>query len=222
MAAKEDDSLIGFDPLAWMDGEPESREADTDKVGQPSEDKAETLVASEIDAKIDAASEWVENNSDESGEAMNESENRTDDTPTETHVSPSENDMEENTTTEPSSSPTGEVQTETEQGVEDVEKQAVSTNVISLESTQNIQNVSDLHQQIFAVYQQHDKIEIDASEVSSIDTSSLQLLLVLKHSAMNDNKEVSFDFPSERFIEAAELLGMSEMLGVDKADAGFF
>ncbi len=228
MAAKDDDSLIGFDPLAWMEGDTTTQQAEQDENTQGNDFTA-TSTADEIEAKIEAASAWVDNNSDEtkqtSDEEMNESGNNPEEKVSDAVVSLSENDAEEHTSTELSSSQTDEAMTETVQGVDDMSPVAIqtaSTHVINLEATQNIQNVSDLHQKIFAVYQQHDKIEIDASEVSSIDTSSLQLLLVLKRTAMNENKEISFDFPSERFIEAAELLGMSDMLGVDKADAGFF
>lgn len=93
---------------------------------------------------------------------------------------------------------------------------------ITLESTQSIQNVVELHEKLLLALQDSDKIEIDASAIQQIDTTSLQLMLVLKRSAINLEKEVSIDFPSERFVEAATLLGLAEMLEVDQAAAGFF
>ena len=66
------------------------------------------------------------------------------------------------------------------------------------------------------------KIDIDASAVTTVDTATLQLLLVLKQTAVKMQKQVTIDFPSERFIEAAELLNLAELLNVDQAAAGFF
>lgn len=93
---------------------------------------------------------------------------------------------------------------------------------IVLEPVQNIQTVAQLHQQLRRMLDDCDKIDIDASAVTQIDTASLQLLLVLKLTAVKSQKEVSIDFPSEKFMEAANLLGLSEMLSVDQAASGFF
>ncbi|WKJ92455.1 STAS domain-containing protein [Methylomonas montana] len=94
--------------------------------------------------------------------------------------------------------------------------------VLVLEPVLNIQNVTVLHQQLMQMLNHHDAIDIDASAVTMIDTSSLQLLLVLKQAAVSLQKSISIDFPSDRFIEAAELLGIAEMLEVDQAASGFF
>ena len=91
-----------------------------------------------------------------------------------------------------------------------------------LDAILNIQNVAVLYERLFKQLQEQNKIEIDASAVSSIDTATLQMLIVLKQSAIKVHKEVVFDFPSDKFIEAAELLGLSEMLEVDQAAAGLF
>lgn len=94
--------------------------------------------------------------------------------------------------------------------------------VLVLEPVLNIQNVTALHQQLMQLLNHHEAIDIDASAVTMIDTSSLQLLLVLKQAAVGLQKSISIDFPSDRFIEAAELLGIAEMLEVDQAASGFF
>nr|WP_305908320.1 STAS domain-containing protein [Methylomarinum sp. Ch1-1]MDP4521142.1 STAS domain-containing protein [Methylomarinum sp. Ch1-1] len=91
-----------------------------------------------------------------------------------------------------------------------------------LDSTLTIAHVAALHQDMIARLDSREKIEIDASRVNSIDTAVMQLLIVLKISALKAGKEVVIDFPSENFIEAAELLGLAEMLDVDQAAAGFF
>jgi ABC-type transporter Mla MlaB component len=93
---------------------------------------------------------------------------------------------------------------------------------VVLEPAQNIRNVGDLYERLRLALNSQDKIDIDASAVQSVDTAALQLLLVLKQSAIKMQKQVSIDFPSEKFIEAAKALGLSEMLDIDHAAAGFF
>ncbi|WP_036300340.1 STAS domain-containing protein [Methylomarinum vadi] len=93
---------------------------------------------------------------------------------------------------------------------------------IVLEPVLTIQHVGELYQKLQAVLESQDKIELDASEVTSIDTAVLQLLIALKKTAVGSGKDVTIDFPSEKFIEAADLLGVSEMLEVEQAAAGFF
>jgi len=91
-----------------------------------------------------------------------------------------------------------------------------------LDATLNIQNVTHLYEQALVLLEGQDKIEIDASSVTAIDTATLQLLIVLKQSAVKLGKEIVFDFPSDKFIDSAELLGLAEMLEIDQAAAGFF
>jgi len=93
---------------------------------------------------------------------------------------------------------------------------------LTLDATLNIQNVTQLYEQLLKLLEGQGKVEIDASEVVVIDTSTLQLLIVFKQTAINLQKEVVFDFPSDKFIESAELLGLAEMLDVDQAAAGLF
>ncbi len=93
---------------------------------------------------------------------------------------------------------------------------------IILEATLNIQNVTKLHDSLLKAITDHDNLEIDASAVTAVDTASLQLLVVLKQESIKLNKDLSFDFPSDKFIEAAELLGIDELLGVNHAAAGLF
>lgn len=101
-------------------------------------------------------------------------------------------------------------------------EQVVEDAKITLDATLNIQNVSKLYEQIQTLLNNQEQIEIDASSVISVDTATLQLLIVLKQTAIKLHKEIVIDFPSDNFVEAAELLGLSEMLGVDQSAAGFF
>lgn len=86
---------------------------------------------------------------------------------------------------------------------------------IALEATLTIQNVIKLYEKLKKSYSAYNAIEIDASCVSSIDTATLQLLVALKRDAIKEQKKVVFAAPSTRFIEAANLLGLLEILNVD-------
>jgi len=167
MAEKQEDGLIGFDPLAWMD----DGSSDSSKVD-------ESLSLSKTEQEPVTVAE----------------------TKTETEEMPTAVDW---------------VETEEQEDI-------AADSAVVLEAVQNIQNISGLYDKLLSLFEQTDKIEIDASAVMTIDTATLQLLIVLKQSAVKAQKEVVFDFPSERFIEAAELLGLAEMLDVEKAAAGFF
>ncbi len=114
---------------------------------------------------------------------------------------------------------------EPEENNQKKEKEAennVDDNQIVLESILNIQNVNKLYEQLKNSLDEHNKIEIDASAVEQIDTANLQVLAVLKQTAVKLHKEIIFDFPSDKFLESAELLGLSEILELDHAAAGFF
>ena len=113
-------------------------------------------------------------------------------------------------------SPLNKLESETQ------ESENPANNIISLEATQTIQNISALHERLAWALESGEKIDIDASGVTTIDTATLQLLLIMTRTALRLQREVVIDFPSERFIEAARLLGLSELLGVEQSAAGFF
>lgn len=106
--------------------------------------------------------------------------------------------------------------------VDEAQDKVTNEGSLTLDATLNIQNVAHLYEQLLGMLENQDIIEIDASEVASIDTSTLQLLVVLKQETIKLQKEMVIDFPSDNFIEAAELLGLAEMLNVDQAASGFF
>ena len=87
--------------------------------------------------------------------------------------------------------------------------------VINLDATLTIQHVVKLHEKLKKSYSANHAIEINASQVSSIDTSTLQLLVALKKNAVKQQKEVVFTAPSRRFIESAGLLGLLEILDIE-------
>ena len=94
----------------------------------------------------------------------------------------------------------------------------VAEAIINLDATLTIQNVGKLHEKLKKSYSSNNAIEINASQVSSIDTSTLQLLVALKKDAVKQQKEVVFVAPSQRFIKSAELLGLLEILDIDSRE----
>lgn len=94
--------------------------------------------------------------------------------------------------------------------------------VIELDAVVRINQVSDLRAEWIEALKKFDKIEVDASAITQIDTAALQLLLILKRTAMVENKDVVIEFPSERFCEASRLLGVYELFGLDNLASGLF
>jgi anti-anti-sigma regulatory factor len=85
---------------------------------------------------------------------------------------------------------------------------------IKLEAVLNIQNVTPLHEKLKNSVAANDLIEIEVSDVTSIDTTTLQLLVALKKESIKLQKIVIFINPSPRFLESAKLLGLLEILDV--------
>lgn len=92
-----------------------------------------------------------------------------------------------------------------------------------LQATQNIQNIVRLRDSIIQMLENTlGTIEIDASAVTSIDAATLQLFVALNKEAERLERALVFDFPSEKFVASANLLGVSELMGLDKVASGFF
>jgi len=164
MTTKNNESLIGFDPLAWINDDDET----------PAQEESSMEQVDEISSEV----------ADESSPAEELS---------------SQESLSEMEITE-----------------------LIDNSKITLEDTLNINTVLELHGKLMQALKDNDSLEIDAANVNNIDTASLQLLVVLKQEAFKLGKDIVFDFPSDRFIEAAELLGIDNMLGVDQSAAGFF
>jgi len=86
---------------------------------------------------------------------------------------------------------------------------------IELDATLTIQNVVTLYERLKKSYTENDAIEINATQVNSIDTATLQLLFALKKDAIKNQKQVIITKPSLKFIESARLLGLLDELGID-------
>ena len=93
---------------------------------------------------------------------------------------------------------------------------------VILQATVNIQNVTDLYEKLKNVLNNNESVEIDASAVTSIDTSALQLFTLLKQTSLQMNKPMHIEFPSDQFVKAAKLCDLAELLEVDQVASGLF
>ncbi|MFA5982896.1 MAG: STAS domain-containing protein [Methylococcaceae bacterium] len=82
--------------------------------------------------------------------------------------------------------------------------------LIDLPAVLNIQHVREFHEQLKKALDANPYIELNAAEVTSIDASTLQLLVALKQMTEKQGKALLLTEPSGRFIESVKLLGLSE------------
>ncbi len=85
---------------------------------------------------------------------------------------------------------------------------------IDLNSEASIKTIAVLYEKLKHILDAHDRIEINASDVTSIDTATLQLLVSLKKDAPRLGKTIDIIYPSERFVESAQLLGLLAVLEI--------
>jgi len=206
MATSEENDLIGYDPLAWMEGVIDKNE-DHLVTGQiDSDDKPEEPLVIENEISM------VDDYSDD------------------TSILSAMSDAEGNSTVE-DEMVIDEVDSAFMEGVTDDSMNAIQgaavaddsvfeqtdESLIDLDATLTIQNVVKLHEKLKDVLSVYDQIEINASDVSSIDTATLQLLVSLKKDAAKLQKKVTIIYPSPRFVESAQLLGLVDVLDVHEA-----
>lgn len=222
MAKNEENNLIGYDPLAWMEedaadvGKTEGQSVIADIDSDINLD--EQLVDTQIKLIDDYPSDLQDNvqESEISNEIEIEEiiENQTLDEAEDSIDTP--DDMESIEESEISN----EIEVEhtisdaVEETTEDLASDNAAESQIDLDPTLTIQHVVNLCEKLKASLAAHDQIEINASDVVSIDTSTLQLLVSLKKEAAKQQKEVTIIYPSPRFVESVQLLGLSEILDV--------
>jgi anti-anti-sigma factor len=86
--------------------------------------------------------------------------------------------------------------------------------IVTLNAALSMQQAATLYEQLKKSYNANNALEINASQVMSIDTAALQVLVSLKKDALKKGKSVVFAEPSPRFIESAKLLGLREFLEI--------
>jgi anti-anti-sigma regulatory factor len=216
MATNEENNLIGYDPLAWMESEIDKNEDHLVGEDIASENK---LPEQQIDTDIKTLNDYQEDLVDDVEENA-ELSNLSDVEGTITH---DVEDKDQGDTVMTAEMIDNSLDAEHEDAALDgrVAEESGSEETacfqIDLDSTLTIQNVTKLHEELKLSLAMYDHIEINASDVASIDTSTLQLLVSLKKDAVKLQKEVSIIYPSPRFIESANLLGLCDVLDVHGA-----
>lgn len=89
--------------------------------------------------------------------------------------------------------------------------------VIELSSVQAISQVAEQHKQWMEILNSESVIKIDASQVTSIDAASLQLIYALWKEANKLDIDISWQGHSDALLDAARLLGLESSLQLNKA-----
>lgn len=193
MATSEENDLIGYDPLAWMGDSTDEKDETNKNEFSDSDSLSEELQLID-DSKANSEEIAILN-------VATEDELVTDEMDSENNIALmediTEGFMDINETV-----------------VEESLSDRMDEGICDLDTTLTIQNVGKLHEQLKNILAMHDEIEINASDVSSIDTTTLQLLVSLKKDADKMQKKVTIIYPSPRFVESAHLLGLSDVLDV--------
>jgi anti-anti-sigma regulatory factor len=185
MATSDKKNLMGYDPLAWM-GE-NTEDLVIENLVMAAEAEEELLVVSDSDMCQDDAV------------ALSDSANDHE------FLEPDNSEIEMNTVADIPDDLVSDAP----------EMEAAVESIINLDAILTIQHVVKLHEKLKQSYAANNTVEINASQVSSIDTASLQLLVALKQNANKQQKAIVFSSPSMRFIESAELLGLLDILDID-------
>ena len=96
-------------------------------------------------------------------------------------------------------------------------KQDERKTVIVCESTVDISDSQELKNRFLSVLAEKTRVEIDAREVTRIDTSALQLFYSFTQALKQSSIEFSWLGASEVFTNSAELLGIRDALGLAQA-----
>ena len=94
-------------------------------------------------------------------------------------------------------------------------KQIMGDEALTLEGVQDISKSESLKKQMLMLIKKNQPIKIDASDVSRIDGSALQLLCGLFVYAKANDIELSRVEPSDAMMSSAESLGLKESLQLD-------
>jgi len=83
---------------------------------------------------------------------------------------------------------------------------------VKLPSNADIPFVSDLKEQMIIAAHSQKSITLDASQVESVSTPLLQLLLIIRNHAVENGIKFMIKKPSESFSKSLQNFGCSELL----------
>lgn len=247
-------NLIGYDPLAWMDGETldETPPAPAKKLTKAKTKAKAAPVVDEPEEQVEQVEQETENEvvvvteeiaiEAENNDAIDDEDSTEEfeidvivdeDGDIEIAIEADENvdidveiSMESSETddtvineiveeiSEIAVEETDVLEKEPEEEVPEKEPEEIVEPLIELNAEATIKNIVALYDTIKRALAAHDTIEINASDVTTIDTATLQLLVSLKKYQQQSHKNVDIIYPSTRFIESAKLLNLLDVLEI--------
>lgn len=90
-----------------------------------------------------------------------------------------------------------------------------SSRALHLKGQLDIREANNLKTRLGRLLDTNQKVVLDASKVEKIDTSIMQLLTAFCRSASAKGIEVQWKNPNSRILHSAELLGLSNPLGLE-------
>ena len=78
-----------------------------------------------------------------------------------------------------------------------------------------IATAESLHEQLEPLLTTGDDVVLNAAEVKRADTAGLQLLLAFQKALISRSVNMSWSAPSQPLLEAAEQLGLKQMLALE-------
>jgi ABC-type transporter Mla MlaB component len=251
------DNLIGYDPLAWMDGEQigEKPVAPAEQVSAANETDNAPIIDSEelvdfnesddieTEAEFEEEENVIEASEEETADdslpdvideaSALEMSGDNDDVDTDVEIDiiiESDDDCQIDIDIQTNDDNTIDISIDTQDSPSDddinmidmiiQEETQIEINnidpIVRLNSDATIKSIEELYQQFKRALDFHDIIEINAVEVTTIDTATLQLLVSLKNEEKRLKKTIHILSPSSRFLESARLLGLSNVLELDE------
>jgi len=92
-------------------------------------------------------------------------------------------------------------------------KKKQGTHILPLEGELTIYNAAELKPSLIEALHKGQEMEIDVSKISEMDTAGLQLLLLTKREAVNQNKPLRLINHSDAVLELINLYNMAEYFG---------
>ena len=251
------DNLIGYDPLAWMDGEQigEKPVAPAEQVSAANETDNAPIIDSEelvdfnesddieTEAEFEEEENVIEASEEETADdslpdvideaSALEMSDDNDDVDTDVEIDiiiESDDDCQIDIDIQTNDDNTIDISIDTQDSPSDddinmidmiiQEETQIEINnidpIVRLNSDATIKSIEELYQQFKRALDFHDIIEVNAVEVTTIDTATLQLLVSLKNEEKRLKKTIHILSPSSRFLESARLLGLSNVLELDE------
>ncbi len=86
---------------------------------------------------------------------------------------------------------------------------------VVLDNQPGIKNIAELKDQLTVAHNAEAAVVVDAGNVDSIDTAALQLLVAFANSVRKQSRTIEWRQPSNAFRDMAELVDLSQCMGID-------